>query len=85
MNVHVEETQYKNPKSCDIICTLDELEAKGGFGVEACNIVVKDGERTQKFCVRLLKKGNKISCEVSARRLNLPQDVRKRVMGAWYP
>jgi len=41
--------------------------------------------KVQRFFVRVTAKNNGgIACEVSAVRLNLPQDPRTSVTGAWY-
>lgn len=98
MKIEVEtkdETRPENPllnilpnvRFCDITVSHVEIEEKT-MGLEICTIkVVDENNRKQKFRVRLLmnSNNNRVNCEVSAFRPNMAQDVKKRVMGAWYP
>ncbi len=70
----------------DIVIKADVLEARGGHGESVATVTVeKEDGRVQRFFVKLYQKNNgAISCEVSAVRLNLPQDPRKSVIGAWF-
>ncbi len=70
----------------DIEIDGDTLSARGGYGESVATITVKRADgKIQRFFVRLTAKNNgSVACEVSAVRLNLPQDPRKSVTGAWF-
>lgn len=72
--------------SIDLAVSRADLQARGGHGGEVCRITVRDTGtgKIQRFYVKLYEDKNKVSCEVISQRLNLPQDVKKRVMGAWF-
>lgn len=70
----------------NLVVNRVDLQARGGHGGEVCNITVRDTGtgKIQRFYVKLYEDRGKVSCEVASQRLNLPQDVKKRVMGAWF-
>lgn len=72
-------------ESEDIVVKLDDLESRGGHGLQCASITVTrpDGQ-IQRFYVRLYCLNSKVSCSVSAVRPNLAQDVVKRVLGSWF-
>lgn len=65
--------------------SAEGLMARGGFGQEVANITVtREDGKIQRFYVRLVSANNRVKCQVTASRLNLPQDSKCSVTGAWF-
>ena len=65
--------------------SVDELESRGGHGLEIAQVTVTgEDNKIQRFYVRLFDINGKITCRVTAVRLNLPQDKSASVQGAWF-
>ena len=70
----------------NLVMDRADLQARGGHGGEVCSVTVRDTNsgKAQRFYIKLYEDRSKVSCEVIAQRLNLPQDIKKRVTGAWF-
>lgn len=70
----------------DIAVDYNELSQRGGHGEQVAEITVtREDGHIQRFFIRLYaKKNGGVACQASAVRLNLPQDIRKSVIGSWF-
>jgi hypothetical protein len=67
-----------------IVVDENELYQRGSHGLEVATVeVTRPDGKVQRFYVKLFLQKS-VKCQVSASRVNLPQDVRASVTGSWF-